>query len=41
MNCYGTLLHKITPDIYIVIKVEHTLFAQNKQQQQQQQQQKY
>ena len=29
MNCYGTLLHKITPDIYIVVKVEYTLFAQS------------
>ena len=31
------MVHKITPGIYIVIKVGYTLFAQNKQQQQQQQ----
>ena len=36
MNCFDTLLHKITPGIYIIIKVEYILFAQNKQQQQQQ-----
>ena len=39
MKYYGKLLHKITPGIYIDIKVEYTLFAQNKQQQHQQQQQ--
>ena len=46
MNCYGTLLHKITPGIYIVIKdrIEFICTEQqqkHQQQQQQQQQQKY